>query len=62
MKRIRASLGKPQGNRKTSEDAVKDMQAATEWLIEKGGASTDDGLAELLPIYECSGLLSVVGF
>ena len=36
-----------QGNRKTFEDAVKDMQAATEWLIEKGGASTDDGLAGL---------------
>ena len=31
------------------EDAVKDMQAATEWLIEKGGASTDDGLAGATP-------------
>ena len=31
------------------EDAVQDMQAATEWLIEKGGASTDDGLAGATP-------------
>tara|TARA_Y100001934_G_scaffold59853_1_gene74147 strand:- start:2408 stop:4201 length:1794 start_codon:yes stop_codon:yes gene_type:complete len=31
------------------EDAVRDMQAATEWLIEKGGASTDDGLAGATP-------------
>ncbi len=31
------------------EDAIKDMQAATEWLIEKGGASTDDGLAGATP-------------
>ena len=31
------------------EDAVQDMQAATEWLIENGGASTDDGLAGATP-------------
>ena len=31
------------------KDAVQDMQAATEWLIEKGGASTDDGLAGATP-------------
>tara|TARA_B100000902_G_scaffold19406_1_gene23263 strand:+ start:4254 stop:6047 length:1794 start_codon:yes stop_codon:yes gene_type:complete len=31
------------------EDAVQDMQTATEWLIEKGGASTDDGLAGATP-------------
>ncbi len=31
------------------EDAVQDMQAATEWLIEKGGASSDDGLAGATP-------------
>ena len=31
------------------EDAVRDMQAATEWLIENGGASTDDGLAGATP-------------
>ena len=37
------SIGKP------LEDAVQDMQAATEWLIEKGGASTDDGLAGATP-------------
>ncbi len=36
-------IGKP------LEDAVQDMQAATEWLIEKGGASTDDGLAGATP-------------
>ena len=37
------------GIAKPLEDAVKDMQAATEWLIEKGGASTDDGLAGATP-------------
>ena len=31
------------------EDAVQDMQAATEWLIENGGASTADGLAGATP-------------
>ena len=31
------------------EDAVKSMQEATEWLIEKGGASSDDGLAGATP-------------
>ena len=31
------------------EDAVQDIQAATEWLIENGGASTDDGLAGATP-------------
>ena len=31
------------------ENAVQDMQAATEWLIENGGASTDDGLAGATP-------------
>ena len=31
------------------EDAVQDMQAATEWLIENGGASSDDGLAGATP-------------
>ncbi|MBT94379.1 MAG: acyl-CoA dehydrogenase [Acidimicrobiaceae bacterium] len=31
------------------EYAVKDMQEATEWLVEKGGASTDDGLAGATP-------------
>ena len=31
------------------EDAVQDMQAATEGLIESGGASTDDGLAGATP-------------
>ena len=31
------------------EGAVQDMQAATEWLIENGGASTDDGLAGATP-------------
>ena len=31
------------------EDAVRSMQEATEWLIEKGGASSDDGLAGATP-------------
>jgi alkylation response protein AidB-like acyl-CoA dehydrogenase len=31
------------------ENAVKDMQEATEWLVEKGGAGTDDGLAGAAP-------------
>ena len=38
-----------EGIGKPLEDAVQDMQAATEWLIENGGASTDDGLAGATP-------------